>query len=480
MYALPVDVFRILAGAAGLAYFVRLLADARDFSHSDGLIDHRLIRRIFPPTRMSLFHPGVPDRVLDVAFAMACVSAVMVIIGYHTKAAAAVLFVVAVSTYRWNVIASYVDDAIMHLVFLWLLLLPVGHTLTLPDLVEQGSAAIDAWRTVSVPGSTIRAFLANMALVYVVAGLYKFTSPMWRNGTALHAILRMPLSRFPDFWQMKHYRILRVLNYAALVLEPLFALMYVVPAGSVAKWFFVLGAVCFHVGIIATLKIPFANFAMLGAIPIALAPELRRVVGQDGPPAPAALFEVLPTDVLALGLVGTLALMVLWEVARSGRLWNIPLWKTHMAGFSANPMCIALWLVGVYQSYRLFDWVDQRNFHVSFEVRDHSGHGSATRIEPEELFPRGLRHLLLQSYLLDNVWMRMSDDQRAQLRTSLLTRHAQRYARRHPGGGDVEVFVTSQRITSDNLELERGVRKPLMRFTYGSSETIVDQLAVAA
>ncbi len=50
MYALPVDIFRILAGFVGLEYFRRAFAQTSDFSSVDGLIDHEMSQRLFPPT----------------------------------------------------------------------------------------------------------------------------------------------------------------------------------------------------------------------------------------------------------------------------------------------------------------------------------------------------------------------------------------------------------------------------------------------
>ncbi len=167
----------------------------------------------------------MPIGVLRSVFLLACVASILVIIGYQTKADAAVLFVVAVSALRWNILVVYVDDAIVHLVFFWLILLPVGTTLSLQGWLENGTGALDVWYAATVPGASVRFFLANMALVYVTAGAYKFTSPMWLNGTALHAILKLDIAWTPDFWGLRYRWILRVGSYWALIVEPLLALM---------------------------------------------------------------------------------------------------------------------------------------------------------------------------------------------------------------------------------------------------------------
>lgn len=504
IHALPLDIMRVLAGGVLLVYFANALRQAPDFGDPDGLIDHRLSVRLFPPTRLSLFHPGMPGWVFRAVQLCACGAAVLVIVGWHPRAAAVFLFAAAVSTYRWNVLVAYLDDSIVHLFCLWLILLPVGTTLNLPDLLGGGWTAMAAtplvtagstaapgptavadWATATVPGTAPRAFMANMALIYVVAGLYKFASPMWRGGSAMHAALKMPIARAPDFWSIRHRRVLRLVTWAALVLEPLFVLVFVLPEGSAAKWALLAAAVVFHLGIVATLKIPYSNALMLAALALPFAPEIVQGVsaGVPGPPAaesaavPAAPAPAVPgttatalnaagngpTDLTALTLVALLAIMSVWQGVRAWRRLPRP-GQPYSGKAWANPVRALLWLVGLYQSYRLFDWVDERNYHARYEVRGLRP-GREEDIEPRELFPDGMRHLLLQSYFLGNVWLQMEPEKLAAVRRSLLERHARRFARAHPDAGEVEAVAFVQRITPDNLDLTRGERLPLMRFT---------------
>lgn len=500
VYALPLDLLRIGGGTVLFVYFCHAWKQTRDFSAPDGLIDHRLCARLFPPTRWSLFQPGMPGWAPRAAFACACLASLAVVAGFHPRAAAAFLFVVAASTYRWNVLVAYLDDCLVHVLCLWLALLPVGTTLAAPDLFSGGPAPGTAdGLAATVAGDAPRAFMANMALVYVVAGLYKFASPMWRGGSAMHAALKMPVARFPGFWTLRHRGLLRATTWAALVLEPLFALVFVLPAGSALKGFLAAGAVIFHGGIAATLKIPYANAAMLAALPLAFGPEIMQGgLGLPAPDAGTSSGGATAEGVAGFALVGALAVMFAWEAARNrmklGRPWSGGRW--------ANPVRSLLWRAGVFQSYRLFDWVDDRNYHVRYEVRrldsgragaDRPGGGppdaggTAQRTgsgrvglhatggvavahrrrpddDPGDLFPRSMRHLLLQSYLIGNVWLQMNPEVLEQVRGSLLARHARRFARRHPDAGVVEAFAVVQRVTPDNLDLTRGERRFLMRF----------------
>ena len=154
-----------------------------------------------------------------------------------------------------------------------------------------------------------------------------------------------------------------------------------------------------------------------------------------------------------------------------------------------NPVRALLWLAGIFQSYRLFDWVDARNYHVRYEVRRivssastpaDAGHGGRNEtagrsqpVDPLALFPNSMRHLLLQSYLVGNIWLQMGPGSLEEIRRSLILRHARRYARAHPDAGMIEAVAVVQRITGDNLDLTKGERQLLMRFTCQGGEAVM-------
>src|SRR6185503_2205361 len=121
--ALPIDVFRILVGLLSTVYFVHLALQTGDISSPDGLIDHSLTRNIFWYTKMGLFQPGISANELRAIFSLAAAASLALAAGWRPKLMAALMFVVAVSAYRWNFLVIYVDDAIMHLAIFWMLLL---------------------------------------------------------------------------------------------------------------------------------------------------------------------------------------------------------------------------------------------------------------------------------------------------------------------------------------------------------------------
>ena len=463
VYALPLDIVRVLVGLLTFAYFVRTYVEAPLFSAPDGLLDHALVRRIFPFTRISLFPESIGLAALRFAYASGCALSLLLAAGIGGPAIALVLYVLAVSTYRWNFVLMYVDDAVVHLALFWMVILPIGTTLTLPQLLGDPNASWVTWQSATVPGLGVRAFMANLALVYLVAGVWKWSSPMWRQGSALQAALLMPCSRAEWFRAPALGSWMKLGNYAALVIEPLLPLLLVAPPGSALKWSLLAAAIAFHGGIIVAMKFPFANLAMLAGLVLFFAPELMAALGEK--PLTATAIPPGPLEWLAVATVVTLSLLFLLNAVwfRSGATTAL---GRRGPSRGLNPLYIPLWLVGLAQSYRLFDWIDERNYHVRYEVTAHEPGKAPRLLDPAAMFSTPtMRHVLLQSYLFGNLWISIDPKWLPRLRASILERYARRFCRANPDVRDVEVRAIVGRLTPDNLDMHRATRTNLVQFT---------------
>lgn len=467
--AFPIDIFRVLVGLLSAVYFTHLAIQTGDISSPDGLIDHALTREIFWYTKMGLFQPGLSAGVFQLIFVCAAAASLLLAAGWRPKLMAAVMFVTAVSAYRWNFLVIYVDDAIMHLAIFWMLLLPIGATLAPGTRRSQ-------WRSAHVPGGAVRALLINLTLVYVVAGLWKWTSPMWRSGTALFAALQTPVARIPDMWTESQLPLISLADYVTLVLEPVFPLMFVLRRNHPAKWALLVMMVGFHIGIIATMKVPYANIACLAAVPLFFRDEIMSFVNRG-----RTMFAMhiprqgsLRCSVISLAFVLILALAMAGEAA-------VPAWRgpnrpdessatvgrtTRHAGFLGtqhNPMYMPLWGIGIAQSYRLFDWIDDRNFRVDYRVTEFAADGSRMDIDPEVIFPASIRGVLLQTYIHDVTWASVPRERADEIKIALLSRFARRYCRAHGTTGEILVSSAVGRV-SINGPAPLPPPRPLIRF----------------
>lgn len=451
--ALPLDVFRVLVGLLSFAYFLLVLWELPDFSAPDGLLDHALLYRIVWYIRLSLFQPGMPAWLFYGVFILACIGAWGIILGYRVKLCAGVLFAIAVSTYRWNFIVMNVDDALIHFCLFWLLLLPVGKTLVWQDWRQQGRACFNRWYGITVPGTTLRCLLVNVCWVYLIAGLWKLDSAFWREGFALYAVLRLPVAHTPDLWQPHHLGLLRAAMYIALGLELLLPVLLTRRCGHWLKWLGLCGQVGFHLGIIVTLNIPFANLALMATAVLFFRNELMQYLTRHRPEQSSLSYRPR-----FHGLASRIAVVVV-VVIPFAMTSGIP-----VLGGLRTPAAAILWFMGVAQEYKLFDWIDRKNYRAEYYVRITPPDGRPYTLPSSDLFPSSPHGLLVQAYLYDVYWSPLPNGSHTAVKQSILNRAAKRFCRRRPIADPASVWANIQRIDPDNVDLTRSEERFIMSF----------------
>ncbi len=464
--ALPIDLFRICVGIVMLAYFIRTFCEVADISGPDGLLDHDLILRMYWFTEIGLFRPWMGATWFYAAFGIAIVCCIPLILGYRVKLFSLILYVIAVSTYRRNFIVMYVDDAIMHLLLFWMLVLPVGRTMVLGEWLKDRGAAWERWKTVTVPGAALRCFFWNLILLYLVAGLWKWTSPMWLDGTALYVVFKLPVSYFHDFWNASHIPLLKVFNYGTLVLEPLVPLMFFLRHGSRLKYILLAAFIGLHILSALTLNIPFANIACAATAILMFREEIMGYLRGGNATvkerashltstlvhtrvSASVVVSLLMVTMLTLAMLSAVT-MINWRTAprvsqdHSRPTTNVPqLVDGRAEGLGSVQMTFysVLWLMGIAQQYQLFNWIDDRNYATHYRVLV-----DGKDADPDAMFVRSLRGVLLDFYIHDITWMKVPPEHRAELRQSILARTAARYCRVAIPVGIVEAHSSFERI----------------------------------
>jgi hypothetical protein len=475
--AWPVDVFRIAVGLLSFAYFIHTYLETGDISSPGGLIDHAYSARMFWFTQPNLFQLGLSAAQMRAVFLAASLASWALILGYRVKFFALVLYLTAVSAQRWNFLVMFVDDAIVHLLLFWLLLLPVGETLVFSEWLADRENAWIRWKHKQVPGVAVRCFLWNFALIYLVAGLWKWTSPMWLDGSALYAVLKLPIAYTPDFWNVAQLPGLRILNYLVLVIEPALPIMILLPVHHRVRYALLVVLVAFHLGMLGTLRIPFANIACIAAAIIVFREEIAgRVKGgaaiRAGNVEPRKLgwngsFAMVFVTMLTLAMLSSVTLPQWRQPAREHANANTNS-STRLVSVAdgIGPVQVAiylpLWEIGIAQQYQLFNWIDERNYEIRYEILEMSA-GTARRIDPSEVFPRSTRSVLLQSYMMGITWAHVPLDEQPELRRSLYKRFAQRYCKSHIGA-NIAVYSIVTRIVPFHQEQGPSTRALMMGF----------------
>jgi hypothetical protein len=450
--ALPVDLFRVLVGLLALGYCARQLGEVDLYWGPDSLVPHAVSRSVFAFTWQPLFPLGASTGWVTAAFGSGCVLAAAVVLGIFPRLCALGLYALVVCAYRYDFLVLFVDDVVVHLLLFWVVLLPVGSTLSVTELVRDRKGSWANWQKARVSGTTVRLFLANLAFLYLVAGLSKWGSPLWRSGDALYAVLQLPMSRLSELVNDSHVPFLRCLDYATLVVEPLLGVGILVSSNRAARVGLVASLLLFHLGIAVAVYVPFANLGCLTVIPLlwrnstgARAPNDHRAFARI---EPAVGFVVL---VLLVGAMFGSLTGPAWRSPGLGEARGKPSFVEGASAETGGPMQTAffgaLWCLGLAQQYRLLDWIDDRNFHVATRFRVTPTDGSSPTLVPGgAILPQDMRTSLLLSYLGGVTWMPIPPRGVLPVRRDIEHRIARRACNVLQTNADVELEAEYSRV----------------------------------
>jgi hypothetical protein len=162
------------------------------------------------------------------------------------------------------------------------------------------------------------------------------------------------------------------------------------------------------------------------------------------------------------GRVG-LVVVTLLTVAMTG---GIP-----FIGAIHQPAHAVLWCLGLSQDYHLFNWIDRTNWRMKNHLT--SSDGGRADLDPSLMFPNSVRGALLQTYLHNVAWMRISPHDRRELALSMLPRLAQRFCESRATAASIVLESDIQRIAPTNMALDRPRKRFLMEFECRDGRAVV-------
>lgn len=460
-YALPLDLFRIGVGLLSLIYFIRTIYESKYFLRQDGFLNHELVQKIFWYTWQPLFNPQMSPLSINVILSVGVILSLCLIIGLRTRLSSFFLYFLVVCIYRYQFLVFFVDDVIMHLLLFWCMILPTGHTLNLVSWFKN-KKIMDDWKKAKTDSFALNLFLYNIALIYFIAGVSKFSSKLWLDGVALLAVLKLPLGWFSQYPLEDYETLIKIGNYLALTMEPLFVLIVFLKPWNKFKMFLGIGICLFHLTILLTLDIPIANIGCLLLIPIIFRHEIMellfhqvskkendqvRVIHHSHFAKVVALLMV----VLLTGAMSCALTQEQWRSAKRVTGKNIEAQvrdsSADSGGLMQTGFYAGLWAMGLAQGYRLLDWIDERNFYQKVTVREDDG-TSVKFFSRSNLVPIGMRGSLMMTYISDVTWMYVDPDHIENLRLDIRTRLSRFYCRSIKNKTSVEVWHTLTRIES--------------------------------
>lgn len=465
-YHLPIDLFRIGVGALSFIYFFRTFLEIPYFLGNEGFINHRLVQSIFWYTWQPLFHPSTPDLVIKFIILLAMIFSVLMVIGYKSRLLALILFFICSSSYRYQFLVFFVDDVVMHLLLFWCFLLPTGKTLTLLEWLKDKSVT-GKWLGFKTRGSLVNLLLINIGLIYFVAGISKYSSTLWLDGVALYAILKLPLGWFTHFNLEGYNTIIKIGNYLALSIEPLFVLIVLLKDWSKIKIYLGVMLFLFHLFIIATLDVPMANLGCIILAPIMFRNEIVQIIKKR---KEQKINHVITVEkkrdryigyVMMFFLTGAMFATLFqdqWRQAqrdtKSKSYAEVSQSSAETGGKLQTFFYGGLWLMGLAQGYRLLDWIDERNFHQKIKIYEIKNNGKREKLD-HLLAPIGMRGSLILTYISGVTWMHVDSEYTEVLNQDVRQNLANVYCKKINRNAKIQVWQSLTRIYSFQTQYNR-------------------------
>jgi uncharacterized membrane protein YphA (DoxX/SURF4 family) len=214
----------------------------------------------------SLFFIQAGAKATTLAYAivwMGIIAAFMLMIGWQSRLAATITWLVWVSLWNRNPLLLDGDDAILKLMCFYLMLSSCGNCWSVDACLQIKPQQVSVW--------PLRLIQFQIALIYFVSGWVKFHSPEWLDGTIMQYVLIHPQYSRWDGW--------------SFIDNPLLSGVLVALAGFIRWWellfpFLLINAhsrkislligILFHVGLLFTMNLRWFPVIMLSLYPALL------------------------------------------------------------------------------------------------------------------------------------------------------------------------------------------------------------------
>lgn len=280
--------FRIALGALLLVDLALRTRHLRTFYTDAGVLPPSTLAIAFPTlSRLSLHAASGATWLQGVLFAAAAVAALALLIGYRTRAAAVVSWLLLVSLHARNPVVLGAADSILRRLLLWGAFLPLG-----------AQWSVDAHRTTADPPNRIvnvatAALLLQVVAVYVVNGVLKLRGDAWLAGDAIRYVFQTEAYALPLANALAGYPgLLTVLSHGWLVL--LVASPLLVVFTGRARVLIVATFAAAHVGMAASMRLGlFPLVSLVALVPFLPGHVWDRIPAHGWTPT-AAFDRVLP------------------------------------------------------------------------------------------------------------------------------------------------------------------------------------------
>lgn len=251
--AYPLGLVRMAFGVVAIGWTVSLLPDLYPLFGPHGIAP----QQPGDPFYWDVFAIWPSERALLIGWAVLLVSSVALAIGWHSRLAALVVFVLILSFQHRDPWVWNSGDVAVRIEALILALSPCGAALSL----DQARRAGTFWSAQQRPQWSVRLLQLQMSLIYLASALSKIKGSTWPQGTAVSYALRLPdlVLLSPPHWVTNSALLMNAASWGTLTVE--LSLAFLVWNRRLRPWVLAAGVVM-HIVIMATIAVGFFTLAM--------------------------------------------------------------------------------------------------------------------------------------------------------------------------------------------------------------------------
>jgi hypothetical protein len=251
--AYPLGLIRIAFGVVAIGWTISLLPDLYQLFGPHGIVP----QQYGDAFNWGVFAIGNSDRALLIGWVVLLVSSVVLTIGWHSRLAALVVFILILSFQHRDPWVWNSGDVVVRIEALVLALSPCGAALSLDQACSTGTF----WSAQQHPQWPVRLLQVQLSLVYLASALTKINGNAWPRGTAVSYALRLQdLVLLPaPHWLTNSALLMNAASWSTIAVE--LSLAILVWNRRLRPWVMAAG-VLMHTIIMATIAVGFFTLAM--------------------------------------------------------------------------------------------------------------------------------------------------------------------------------------------------------------------------
>lgn len=269
MYTL--GVVRMAFGALAILWGLWLLP------MRDGLLDANGVTPTQPSTAHAwgLFAVWNTNGAMLIGIVVLVLAAFALLVGWHSRLAAILVFILIMSFERRIPLAFNSGDALVRIEALFIAISPCGAALSLDQRRTTGSF----WSAQTRPNWPIRLLQVQLSIIYIAAAQVKLSGEPWLHGTAVSYVLRLEdMQRViaPE-WFATNALAMNMLTWGTIAVELAVGILVWFP--RFRPWVLAAG-VLMHLLIDAYVQVGIFSYAMLVMYFAWLSPETAKLLPQ--------------------------------------------------------------------------------------------------------------------------------------------------------------------------------------------------------